>query len=425
VPLTPDEIDEVIALGHELRHVEFKGSGDRTDKAYQAVIARAVMAMGNLPDGGHVVLGVAETKGQLSVEGLSDAQLAQWTDHDEVADAISRFSDPLPTLHLSVVTLRSCQVIDVEVEPFDDTPYLCRRDSPGVLQAGRMYVRRVGKAETGNPTHHELREVLDRAAARRVRSLISILGAAGVEALGIAPAGASAKYAEERESVAADAERMAFETLGHWAVEVYPADYVPDRVSRPDLAPVIEAATVRLRGWPVPFIDHEDLLEGQRYVGCETDDDRHVEAWRFFTSGQYYEKRAFSAEAPARKRSDGPMVIDIWDIIFHATEIYALAVRLAEGLPDVSAMTISLALDALYKTELRSEPERELWRPYRTDESRIEDIRTVPVGELIPRAEELALDAAFTLLSAFGLNVGRQVLEDYQQNLLRQGGGSR
>lgn len=283
MPLSPEEINEILALGHELRHVEFKVAGERADKGYQAIVIRAVMAMGNLPDGGHVVLGIAETSNQLTAEGLTPGQLAQWTDHDEVADVIGRYSDPIPVVHLSVVDVDGVKLVDIEVEPFADTPYLCRRDWPDVLQSGRLYVRRVGKAETGNPTHHELREVLDRAAARRVRNLLTTLGAAGVNTLGLTH-GAGSKYAEERNAVAGDSDRMAFETLGHWAVEVYPTDYERERIPRGDLEPVIQAATVRLRGWPVPFIPSEELLQGQRYIGGETVDQRHVEAWRLTTS---------------------------------------------------------------------------------------------------------------------------------------------
>lgn len=86
-------------------------------------------------------------------------------------------------------------------------------------------------------------------------------------------------------------------------------------------------------------------------------------------------------------------------------------------------MTISLALDDLFQAELRSEPERELWQPYRTDEMRIDATRNVPVDELLARPEELALEAVHELLGGFGLTVGRQVMADYQQGLLRRGRG--
>lgn len=421
--LSPEEIQDVLALGHELRHIEFKSRGERTDKRYQAVVARAAMAMGNLPDGGHVILGVADAGGVLTPHGVNDDLAAQWTDHDQVADVLARFSDPVPVVHIEVVEVAQVKLVDIQVEPFADTPYLCRRDAEGILQAGRMYVRRTGKAETGNPSHHELREVLDRAAAQRFRTLLSILGSTGAEIAAQTPA-AEQRYAQERDAIDADNDRMAFEDGGHWVVSVAPDEYQPDRIPRLNLEQIIEAATVRLRGWPVPFVDFGSLLQGQRYIGGEILDARHDEGWRLFISGQFFEKRSFSAETRARRARDGRSMVDIWEILFHPAEIYILAARLSEQMPDVAAMTVRLALNGLLDTELRSEPERELFETYRTDEPRIEVQATVPVGELLPRAEELALNASVEMLRAFGLATTRAVLADYQQSLLGHGHGT-
>ena len=52
------EVEDLFGLGHESRSFEVKGPGLLTDSAYCARVARAVMAMGNLRDGGLVCLGV-------------------------------------------------------------------------------------------------------------------------------------------------------------------------------------------------------------------------------------------------------------------------------------------------------------------------------------------------------------------------------
>ena len=422
MPLTPGEIQEVLNLGHELRHVEFKNHGDRTDKSYQAIIARAVMAMGNLPDGGHVILGVDDTRGMLTPIGVTEEQSAQWTDHDCVADILARFSDPTPVVHIEVVQVGEVRLVDIHVEPFAETPYLCKADSEHVLQKGRMYVRTTGKAETGNPSHHELREVLDRAAAQRVRSLLAMLGESGIATAAQTP-DARQLYAKERDAIVDDRDRWRSTTSATgwflWPPDVYKSARVP----RADLERIIEASTVRLRGWPVPLLDRGNPLHGHRYIGGETEDDRHVEGWRFFTSGQFFEKRLFSAEALGRREKDAPSVVDIWDIVFHTTEIYSLAARLSEQVPDVAAMTVRLALGGLFETQLRSEPERELHQVYRTDESLIEVQATISVAQLLARPSDLAVDAAIEILSAFGLTISRGVLADYQETLLRRARG--
>ena len=80
-----------------------------------------------------------------------------------------------------------------------------------------------------------------------------------------------------------------------------PDVYKSARVPRADLERIIEASTVTPRGWPVPLLDRGNPLHGHRYIGGETEDDRHVEGWRFFTSGQFFffEKRLFSAKLPS------------------------------------------------------------------------------------------------------------------------------
>ena len=51
-----DEVEQLLALGHDVRASEVKGPGSLNDKAC-ANLARAAIAMGNLRDGGLVCLG--------------------------------------------------------------------------------------------------------------------------------------------------------------------------------------------------------------------------------------------------------------------------------------------------------------------------------------------------------------------------------
>src|SRR5215211_3550323 len=73
--LTRDELQELLALGHESRSFEVKGPGSLSDKRYCAKVARALMAMGNLHDGGVVCLGLDETRLTDMVPGLDGSQL--------------------------------------------------------------------------------------------------------------------------------------------------------------------------------------------------------------------------------------------------------------------------------------------------------------------------------------------------------------
>src|SRR4051794_9768857 len=123
---------------------------------------------------------------------------------------------------------------------------------------------------------------------------------------------------------------------GFWDVELWPLPFDACRFDYENLENIIEEATVRMRGWPVPYIDHrEPWLRGDDWIGQDLDAlmVSHVEAWRLFTSGQFVHLRAISADwgetnlvAP---RSADEKIIPIWEILFYLTEVTELAARLA------------------------------------------------------------------------------------------------
>src|SRR4051794_40631923 len=84
---------------------------------------------------------------------------------------------------------------------------------------------------------------------------------------------------------------------GFWDVAILPQPYDPNRYQYDTLGAVLARATVRMRGWPVPFVsDYEPVQYGDDWIGQEWDGGDHVEAWRFFTSGQFNQLRSVSAD---------------------------------------------------------------------------------------------------------------------------------
>jgi hypothetical protein len=56
--LSANEIDEILRGGYELRGFELKGPGGRNDPHLLRKVVRAALSMGNLRDGGHIVIGI-------------------------------------------------------------------------------------------------------------------------------------------------------------------------------------------------------------------------------------------------------------------------------------------------------------------------------------------------------------------------------
>ncbi len=144
--VTPDDVQQLLALGHEVRSFEVKGPGDLSDKAYCARVTRAAIALGNLRDGGIICIGIDDTRMVDMLPGLGAAQLAEWSDFDNVNDALARYADPPIAFRLYPLQLiNGVAVVAIEVAEFEDVPHVCKRDYPSVLQKGMTYVRPRGK----------------------------------------------------------------------------------------------------------------------------------------------------------------------------------------------------------------------------------------------------------------------------------------
>ncbi len=73
--LTAEEIEQALSLGYERRGLELKGAGRCDDKHFFAKVARAALSLGNLRDGGHVVIGIDDRTQQAMQPGLDEEPL--------------------------------------------------------------------------------------------------------------------------------------------------------------------------------------------------------------------------------------------------------------------------------------------------------------------------------------------------------------
>lgn len=182
--MTDEEFQQIISLRHELHGVEFKGPGRRTDGHLLAKVTRAALGMANRRDGGVIVVGVAETLNQLQPVGLNPADLTTWG-YDTVAAGIAPYVDPKISFELEVHHHQGAGYVVLLVEEFDDIPVLCGRDYQAVLRKGGLYVRTRRQPETTEvPSQTEMRELLDLATEKRLRSLLVTAQRVGLQQAG-------------------------------------------------------------------------------------------------------------------------------------------------------------------------------------------------------------------------------------------------
>lgn len=181
--LTSSEVEEILAGGRELRNFEVKGPGARSDKRLLVKVIRASLSMGNLRDGGYVLIGLDDGRLGEMQPGLSDEQVASWMSFDDIARKFSEYSDPPLVFGLAELELSNgARVVLIEISEFDDVPHLCARQYDTALRKGALYVRSRGAAETvevSDPV--EMREVIDIATAKALRHIVETTTRAGLD----------------------------------------------------------------------------------------------------------------------------------------------------------------------------------------------------------------------------------------------------
>ena len=199
--LSVAELEAVLRLGRETRGIEFKTAGMRTDPHLFAKVTRGALSMGNLRDGGHVVLGIEDSDPAAMKPGLSPAEFDSWMAYDDVSRKLAEYATPPLAFGISALDLSSgVRVVVIEVDEFADIPHLCAKDYPKVLRNGALYVRPRKVPESSEIAGLvEMREVLDIATEKALRAYVGTARRAGVE-LGSGTPSDADLYAAERDT---------------------------------------------------------------------------------------------------------------------------------------------------------------------------------------------------------------------------------
>jgi hypothetical protein len=425
------EVEQSLALGHETRSFEIKGPGSLNDRGFCAKVARAAMAMGNLRDGGLVCIGIDETRMTVMLPGLDAVELKEWSNFDDVSEALARYSEPPVTFGLHPFRLSSgIDIVVIEVAEFDDVPHVCRRDYPQTLQKGMTYVRPRGKPESvPAPSSTDMRELLDLAITKGVREFIRRAGAAGVS-LGAARAAKDVEheaFASEAQLAwavsSAVTERI--HAAGHTDVQVRPGPFVPDRVSPERLESLLSENTVRLRGWPVPFVDQRTpILRGGTWIGQDIEPDvvPHCEAWRLCTSGQFLQQRILTTDlvtspelVPHAAGATGSVAV--WDVLLYLVEVAELGARFAAAV-GCETITIAVSLKGIAGRQLISgDWKRDLPGRYVVNAEHLDADEVTDSTRLIEDPRSVGVKLTQGLLRQFGLDVADQLLLDWQDQI--------
>lgn len=418
--LDDEQLAAIITVGYEQRGVEFKSAGDRTDRAFLANVARAVLALANQRDGGHLIIGLSEAGVDAAETGLSDGQLDQWLAFDDVTDQINAYADPPVRIQLGRGQLpNGRRVVIIEVAEFSEIPILSKKDYPQRITARQLYTRSMAKPESSaSMTQNELREVISLATEKQLARFLETAQRAGIELDQAAAAAAPDYFADQLERARENSFHLDA-ALPQLITTIRPETFDPRRVPFADLLQAIHSATVRWRGWPFPWVQYPTT--GRDWVG-EVVTDMHPESWQFFESGQFFDIRAIGEFGPDadgflddRQPIDG--YLPIWLPLLHFTEAIEFAGRIQRLQFASERVTVHLALQNIRNFVLVAAHNRRSGLhgtyAYNDDVWDYEILLTPEAGLTSPR--ELAVDAALDLLQRFNWRgVTRELLQGIQ-----------
>jgi predicted HTH transcriptional regulator len=177
--MSQEEYRQIIFAGSEERNREYKQSFPwcrSSDGSTMAKVVKSILAMSNLSDGGHIVIGVnetSETKGRYEPVGMQSDHLETFSS-EAIADFVRNYADPYAKLDLDFVSFEGLDFIVISVSTFDETPVICKSSYGNVLSEGAIYIRsRSGRPRSEPVTlYADMRKLMDLAVDRGIRSFL-------------------------------------------------------------------------------------------------------------------------------------------------------------------------------------------------------------------------------------------------------------
>ena len=183
----------------ESKSVDFKESATWEDLKWQ--IIRTSLAMGNLRDGGIIIIGASERGDIWDLTGISNQHLSTFN-VDDVIDVINKYSSPPIKIEMVTVKYRNGNIfLAIQIHEFTESPFVCKKNGPDnnkKLRTGDVFVRPDGKPRTTKVVSaDEMQDLLELAAEKRARKILEVAHRIGLKKTDTS----SKKFEEEREGL--------------------------------------------------------------------------------------------------------------------------------------------------------------------------------------------------------------------------------
>lgn len=211
---------------------------------------------------------------------------------------------------------------------------------------------------------------------------------------------------------------------GYWRTLIRPTVYSASLLEYGRLESIVDRVAVQIRGWDFPHRSRsEQLARGANWIGQESEWAHHLDAWKFYSSGQFIIYQGNRYDWRGSDAPNGPSAsprLSVGDAVFTFTEVFELAARLATALPGSDPLSVSIGAFGLNgRVLLVDDPRRgDLFVDYRASDD-FNQAFEIGRAELLADSRSLAVEAVRQLFLRFGWSADAAVLKDNQSELFR------
>jgi hypothetical protein len=416
------ELISIIERNAESKSLDYKGpmTWDARDKRKCCELVKDILAFANT-EGGHIVIGVADADHGFQLIGVTPDQAGTY-DSSAICQFVQNYTDPPINLRAKKVSHKGNIFVVLEVPRFTDTPHICQKDYPDVLNDRTVYVRTDNNESAPIKSSADFRALIENAIRNRKDALLSSFRAILVGSIAETSQNPSD---EEKFQEQIDSARKRFDEKypykGKGYTLFYETIFQPEtfdqyRFKAAKLTRAAEGACVSFTGWPFLFIHYNrpDCLitsdEGLEGEVTWQDFAKHdaYDFWRLNESGLFYKKEltAMSGSDPATAYAE--------DIVRLCAEAIHTLTRLYEDLlSDSEMMRLQITLFGTRNRKLvwsdRSLPMRFLHSGHVANRPSLQVKVAYPLAEWRAGIVDHAISLAKQFLNGFGLENPNEV----------------